>query len=567
MLRAVILAPARLVLALLAALAACAAPPADLVLRGGRIRTQDRAHPLAEALAVRDGRLVAVGSDANVAALVGPHTRVVELQGRTALPGLFDAHLHLAGLAEGERRADLVGTASEAEVVARVAAHAAHLAPGAWVLGRGWDQNDWADTAFPTHAALSAALPDRPAALWRVDGHALLANAAALALAGVTEDTPDPPGGRILRDAGGRPSGVLVDNAMTLVETHVPPLSAAELRDALPRVVAGLHRLGITAVADAGVPLSRARAYAELAREGRLELRVHVMLDADDPAVWTDSPGLPARNLDGRGRVSVRAVKAYADGALGSRGAALLAPYADDPTQSGLLLTPPERFAALAERCLRAGWQLCTHAIGDRANRLVLDAYAAALAAVPPLERAVPDPRLRIEHAQVLDPADVPRFGQLGVVASMQALHQSSDCPWAGARLGAERERYAYAWRALLDAGALLCGGSDAPVESPDPLLALHAFVARPDPGGRSPGGWHTEQALTREEALAALTTWAAQACFEESRLGRLVPGMAADVVVLSGDPLEVPVEALPDLRVDLTVFDGRVVHERATSP
>ncbi|MBM3984967.1 MAG: amidohydrolase family protein, partial [Planctomycetes bacterium] len=215
----------------------------------------------------------------------------------------------------------------------------------------------------------------------------------------------------------------------------------------------------------------------------------------------------------------------------------------------------------------RAGWQLSTHAIGDRGNRLVLDTYAAALAAVPPLERAVPDPRLRIEHAQVLDPADVPRFGQLGVAASVQALHQSSDCPWAGARLGPERERGAYAWRALVDSGALLCGGSDAPVESPDPLAAFHAFVARPDPSGRSPGGWHPEQALTRVEALSAMTTWAAQACFEEARLGRLAPGMAADVVVLSGDPLDVPVEQLPDLRVDLTVFDGRIVHQRAPAP
>jgi predicted amidohydrolase YtcJ len=537
------------------------------VLRGGRIRTQDPARPLASALAARGGRVVVVGSDAEVAGLVGPHTRVVELHGRTALPGLFDAHLHLAGLAEGVRRVDLVGTRSEAEVVARVAAHAAQSPPAAWVLGRGWDQNDWADTAFPTHAALSAAVPGRPAALWRVDGHALLANAAALELAGVGAHTPDPPGGRILRDAQGLPTGVLVDNAMTLVEAHVPPPSAAELRDALPRVVADLHRLGLTAVADAGASLARAREYAGLAREGRLELRVHVMLDADDPAVWSDTPGLPTPDLDGHGRVAVRAVKAYADGALGSRGAALLAPYADEPSQSGLLLTPPERLAALAERCLRAGWQLSTHAIGDRANRLVLDTYAAALAAVPPLERAVPDPRLRIEHAQVLDPADIPRFGQLGVLASMQALHQSSDCPWAGARLGPGRERGAYAWRALVDAGALLCGGSDAPVESPDPLAAFHAFVTRPDPSGRWPGGWHAEQALTRAEALSAMTSWAAQACFEEARLGRLAPGMAADVVVLSGDPLEEPVERLRDLQVDLTVFDGRIVHERTPTP
>jgi len=554
-------------LAAVVLLAACAAPPADLVLRGGRLHTQDPARPLATALAARGGVLVAVGDDADVAPLIGPRTRVVELAGRSAVPGLFDAHLHLAGLAEGVRRVDLLGTASEAEVVARVAARAAQSAPGAWVLGRGWDQNDWPVPEFPTHAALSAAVPAQPVALWRVDGHALLANAAALELAGVRADTPDPPGGRILRDAQGRPTGVLVDAATALVEAHVPPLSREELRAALPQVVAGLHRRGVTSVADAGVSWATAQEYAALARDGGLELRVHVMLDADDPVVWHDTPGLPSDDLGGTGRVAVRAVKAYADGALGSRGAALLEPYADDPGNTGLLLTPPERLAALAERCLRAGWQLGTHAIGDRANRLVLDTYAAALAAVPPLERAVPEPRLRIEHAQVLDPADVPRFAQLGVVASMQALHQSSDCPWAAARLGPGRVRGAYAWRALVDAGALLCGGSDAPVEPADPLLGLHAFVARPDPSGRSPGGWHPEQALTRAEALAALTSWAAQANFAEARLGRLAPGLAADVVVLSGDPLALPAEELRTLRVELTVFDGRVVHAAGGTP
>lgn len=548
-------------------LAACAAPPADLVLRGGRIRTQDPARPLASALAARDGLLVAVGDDADVAGLIGPHTRVVDLAGRTALPGLFDAHLHLSGLCEASRRVDLLGTTSEAEVVARVAARAAHTPPGEWVLGRGWDQNDWERREFPSHAALAAAVPRHPVALWRVDGHALLANAAALELAGVDAATPDPPGGLILRDAAGDPTGVLVDAATALVEAHVPPLGADALRDALPQVAAELHRLGLTAVTDAGASWAEAQLYAQLARADRLPLRVHVMLHADDPAVWQDTPGLPAADLDGRGRVAVRAVKAYADGALGSRGAALLEPYADDPGNSGLLLTPPERLLALTERCLRAGWQLGTHAIGDRANRLVLDTYAAALARVPPLERAVPEPRLRIEHAQVLDPADIPRFGQLGVIASMQALHQSSDCPWAGERLGPTREQGAYAWRRLVDSGALLCGGSDAPVERPDPLAGLHAFVARPDPSGRSPGGWHPAQALTRAEALSALTTWAAQASFAEDRLGRLAPGLAADLVVLSGDPLEVPADLLPALRVELTVFDGRVVHEAASAP
>jgi len=545
-------------------LAACAAPPADLVLRGGRIVTMDSQQPQAQALAARDGVLVVVGSDAEVAPLIGPHTQVVELAGRAAYPGFFDAHLHLSGLAEATRRADLVGTASEAEVVARTVQRAAACAPGEWALGRGWDQNDWPDTAFPTHAALSAALPDRPAVLWRVDGHALLANAAAMAAAHVDASTPDPEGGRILRDAAGAPTGVFVDNAMDLITAVVPPASREQLAAGLEATIADLHRHGITAVTDAGTTLATAQAFGDLAREGRFDLRAHVMLASDEPAVWTDTPGVPCDDLTGQGLIAVRAVKAYADGALGSRGAALLAPYSDDPGNTGLLLIAPEKLEALAERCLRAGWQLGTHAIGDRGNRMTLDAYEAALAAVPPLQRAVPDPRLRIEHAQVLAPEDIPRFGRLGVIASMQALHQTSDMPWAGQRLGPDRERGAYAWRALVDSGARLCGGSDAPVEQPDPLRGFHANVTRRDEHEQPPGGWHPEQCLTRAEALASITSWAASACFAEERLGRLSPGMAADVVVLSDELLSVPEERLLDVRVEATIFAGRVVYERA---
>jgi len=548
-------------------LAACAAPPADLVLRGGRILTMDPEQPEATALAARGGVLVAVGGEADVADLIGPNTEVVELAGRTACPGFFDAHLHLPGLAQGARRVDLAGTRSETEVVARAAARAAETPPGGWILGRGWDQNDWELAEFPTHAALSAALPDRPAVLERIDGHAVLANAVAMQRAGISAGTPDPEGGRILRGADGAPTGVFLDNAAALVERVVPEFSREDLAAGLPSVIEDLHRRGITSVADAGVSLEQAQLYAELARAGRFELRAHVMLSADDPAVFADAAGLPSADLTGQGRVALRAVKAYADGALGSRGAALLAPYADDPDNSGLLLTPPEQLEALAEHCLRTGWQLATHAIGDFGNRVTLDAYAAALAAVPPLQRAVPEPRFRIEHAQVLAQQDVPRFAQLGVIASMQALHQTSDMPWAEARLGPVRVAGAYAWRALLDTGARLCGGSDAPVETPDPLLGFRANVTRADARGQPPGGWHPEQRLSRAEALASITSWAAYACFAEERVGALRPGLAADTVVLSDDPLLVPDERLADLRVELTVFDGRVVYARDGGP
>jgi predicted amidohydrolase YtcJ len=553
-------------LSLLLLLCACSAPSADLVLRGGQILTMDPRQPRATALAIGHGVILAVGSDEDVAPLIAGRTQVVELAGRTACPGFFDAHLHLCALAEESWRVDLVGTGSEAEVVDRVAQRAAGAPPGEWITGRGWDQNDWAVKDFPTQAALSAAVPDRPVALWRIDGHALLANAQALERADIGPATIDPEGGRIVRDAAGVPTGLLVDNAMRLVTDTLPAPEPEALKAALGGTIQALHRQGITSVADMGVPLRTAELYGEMAREGRFPLRVEVLLDASEPVVWNDTPGLPTDDLTGDGLIAVRGVKAYADGALGSRGAALLEPYADDPSQSGLMLTTARREQSLATRCLKAGWQLATHAIGDAAVHLVLDAYESALRAVPPLQRAVPEPRLRIEHAQIVAPADVPRFGKLNVIASMQALHQTSDAPWAEARVGPERIAGAYAWRSLLDTGARLCGGSDAPVERADPLKGFHANVTRRDEQEQPEGGWHPEQRMTREEALASITSWAAHACFVEGRRGMLRAGKDADVVVLSADPLAVPEAELLQLRVEATIFAGHLVYERTPS-
>lgn len=553
-------------LAWLLLLAACSAPPADLVLRGGHVITMNPRQAEATALAARDGVIIAVGSDEEIAPLVGGRTQVIELAGRTACPGFFDAHLHLTGMAEESWQVDLLGTTSEAEVVQRVAERAAPGSTEAWILGRGWDQNDWAVKDFPTRAALDAAVPDQPVALWRVDGHALLVNGVVLGRAGINSFTADPEGGRIVRDADGVPTGVLVDRATELVERIVPEPEPEDLKSALLGVINGLHRHGITSVADMGVTLATAEVYGEMAREGRFDLRAEVMLNVSEPVVWNDTVGLPTPDLTGQGLIAVRGVKAYADGALGSRGAALLEPYADDPEQSGLLITIQPRLRLMAERCLKAGWQMATHAIGDRGVRTVLDAYGAALKAVPPLQRAVPEPRFRIEHAQVVAAADVPRFRGLGVTASMQALHQTSDMPWAEARLGPERVKGAYAWRALLDAGAQFCGGSDAPVELPDPLAGFHASVTRRDGQEQPEGGWHPEQCMTREEALASITSWAAHACFTDDRRGVLQPGKDADIVVLSGDPLTAPESELLALRVEATIFAGRVVYERTPS-
>jgi len=561
-----------LLLAAVLAVSACAAPggtdgdglgaPADLLFTGGPVHTLTDAGTVS-ALAVRDGRIAWVGDARDAGAWLGPTTRRVDLAGRALLPGFADSHLHLEGVAAQLADVDLVGTASYAAVVAATAARAALQPDGTWVRGRGWDQNDWPDTAFPHHGPLSAAVPDHPVLLTRIDGHALLANAAALRAAGVDRDTPAPPGGRILRDAEGAPTGVFVDDAMDLFDGLVPPPSDDQR---LARLVEAAHLLnayGLTSVHDAGTYLDTVRLYEELARRGDLTLRLHVMLRADEPALRDPDDELPTDDLTGQGLVKVRAIKLSADGALGSRGAALLEDYADEPGHRGLVLADHAEVLELARFALADGWQLATHAIGDRANRVVLDAYEEALAAPP----ADVDPRFRVEHAQILHPEDVPRFAALGVLPSMQAQHQTSDMPWAGERLGEARLAGAYAWRALRDAGSILPGGSDAPVEVPDPILGLHAAVTRTDVTGHPPGGWHPEQRLTREEALRHLTTWPAFASFDEDRLGALAPGMAADLVVLSGDPLAVPEDALPGLVVELTVFDGRVVHERGRSP
>jgi len=560
-------------LALVALLAAaCASPmppappvPADLLLLHGVLRTLDPLQPLAQALAARDGVIVFVGSNEDAAAFQGPRTQVIELNGRTACPGFTDSHMHLSGFARTLAEVDLVGTRSEAEVVALTAAAAAGAPPGRWILGRGWDQNDWTAIDFPVHDRLSAAVPDHPVALSRVDGHALLVNAAAMAAAGLDASTPDPPGGRLLRDAHGAPTGVLIDNAMALVDSLVSEPDPADLALGVRRVLAELHRHGITSVHDAGVPWRDVEVYADLARRGQFPLRVHVMLDGTLEDSWRTDRGVPTDDLTGQGLIAVRAMKFYADGALGSRGAALHEDYSDDPGNRGLLLTEPAALEAACERALRGGWQVATHAIGDRGNTLALDAYEHAFAAVPPSQRKPggADPRFRIEHVQVLAAADVPRFADLGVIASMQCQHQTSDMPWAEARLGPERVKLAYAWRSLLDAGARLTGGSDCPVEQPDPLAAFRAAVTRLDGQGEPFGGWHREQAMTRTEALASITAWPAYAAFQERRLGSLAVGKRADIVVLSEDPLSVPEGRLGGLAVEATIFDGALVYEQ----
>jgi predicted amidohydrolase YtcJ len=546
---------------LLTLLLAGTPPAADLLLEGGTVYLAADARPQKASIAIDDGRIVFIGDSAKAAKLV-PGARVVDLKGAFVFPGFADAHLHLLGIGKGLETANLRGAADAAAAATRVAEAAAKLPPGAWAEGRGWDQNLWPVKQFPDARDLDAVLPDRPAAARRVDGHALWVNTAALKAARIDASTKDPDGGRILRRADGSPSGVLVDNAMELAVKAMPEATSADRERWLAAGANACARVGLTEVQDAsGYDADGVAALEHLASRGALPIRVYATV-SPDPAQLTAFLAKGARIGGGPDFLTVRAIKAYADGALGSRGAALLEDYSDEPGHRGLLLTPPERLAAVALEARKAGWQLWVHAIGDRGNRIVLDAYQSAASAAPSAPEGGQRPR--IEHAQVIAPDDFPRFARIGVIASIQPTHATSDMVWAEARLGPSRIDGAYAWRRLKNAGARLAGGSDAPVESENPIEGLYAAVTRQDASGRPPGGWRVDQALSRAEAVALFTSDAAYAAFEEKWRGKIAAGAAGDLTVLSGDPLTVPAEKILAIRPVLTVVGGRVVYEAA---
>jgi predicted amidohydrolase YtcJ len=526
---------------------------ADLLVTGGRIETLDPAQPQAAALVVTGSRIVAVGSRDDVALYVGSRTRVVDLRGGLAVPGLVDAHAHLAGLGASLEQIDLRGATSVQEVVARCQAGDQGQA---WILGRGWDQNLWADSAMPTHAALTAAFPDRPVWLRRVDGHAGWANLAALQAAGIGDDTRAPAGGEILRDAKGRPTGVLVDAAMGLLSP--PPPSEPDLQRQLLAAQDHVVRRGLTGVHDMGIGPDTDAVYERLRASADPQARLSLRVTAYAAQDWfaTLSPDRPRPMLGGDLRYRLAGVKLYADGALGSRGAAMLADYSDRPGHRGLMQNSPAQLGALCRKAAAERWQVATHAIGDAANRAVLDEYEKALA------DAGDDPRWRIEHAQIVDPADIPRFAALGVVASMQPTHATSDMPWVPARVGPARLWGAYAWRSFLDAGVALAFGSDFPVELPDVTHGLYAAITRQDPKGEPAAGWQPEQRLSIREALAAFSSGAAHAAHDEADRGRLAAGYLADISCFDRDLTRVEPAQLRDATARATIIGGDVVFE-----
>ncbi|MEO8191709.1 MAG: amidohydrolase [Acidobacteriota bacterium] len=530
----------------------------DLLLEGGTVYDSARSSGHAASVLIRGGRILFVGSPAQ-ARKRAPSARAVSVAGGFVFPGWTDAHGHLAGLGKSLETADLKGTPNPSEAAKRVAAVAAKLPPAAWAEGRGWDQNRWPGGGYPDARDLDATVPDRPAVARRVDGHAIWVNGVALRVAGIGASTADPPGGRILRRPDGSPSGVLVDNAMALVDRAMPAPSPGDFERQIVAASRACARLGLTSVQDAsGYGPSEIESLRKLADRGELPLRIYATVS---PAAAT----LPAelargvRTGGGNDFLTVRAIKAYADGALGSRGAALLGDYSDEPGNRGLLVTPPERLAAVALEARRAGWQLWIHAIGDRGNRVALDAFTSAREAEPKAPLGAGRPR--IEHAQVIAREDIPRFAREGVIASVQPTHATSDMEWAEKRLGADRIAGAYAWRRLLAAGARLAGGSDFPVESENPLLGFYAAITRQDAAGRPAGGWRPEERLSRAKALALFTSDAAFAAFEEDRRGRIAPGFEADLTVFASDPMRVAASEIPSIRTLMTVVGGRIAH------
>jgi len=547
--------------ALVASLAAAAAPPAVLF-EGGTIHTGNPAQPRAEVVLAIGPRIAYVGDAATARGRAPAGTRVVDLAGKTLLPGLTDSHAHLADIGWRELGFDLTGVESVAALQRRLAERAAKDA-SPWIVGSNWIESKWVPAVFPTRADLDAVVRDRPVYLDRVDGHAAIVNSKALEVAGITRDTPDPPGGQILRDpATGEPTGMLVDNAMDLAWRHVPPRSDEEQVRALEAGAAHYVSLGWTQLQEAGTTWHEVDQLCRLYAAGRLKLRVYAAIGGPSQ----DAERLLAAGRDYRScdpRLTVRAIKLYMDGALGSRGAALEAPFSDAPDSRGLYVTPPEEVYRIAVAGLRRGIQVETHAIGDRGNRVALDQYEKAFAAVPAAERPVADPRFRIEHAQVLADSEVPRFAKLGVIASMQTSHAISDMLFAPARLGPERIGGAYAWRKVLDAGGRIAGGTDAPVEAGDPRVEFYAAITRRTLEGFAGPDWGLDQRLTREEALGILTQGGAYAAFEEGERGTIEAGKLADFSVYDADWMTAPEAAIPRSQPLMTVIGGEVVWER----
>jgi predicted amidohydrolase YtcJ len=528
------------------------AQPVDLIVYNAKIYTVDASFSTAEAMAVKEGRIVATGTTKSIRSAYAA-TKTYDAKGRFIYPGFIDAHAHFTGYGLGLQSADLVGTTSWHGVLKELQSFAETHKEG-WLIGRGWDQNDWPVKEFPTNKALDSLFPGRPVFLERVDGHAAIANSNALALAGVKAG--DAITGGTVETANGRLTGVLIDNAVNTVSAKIPSPTAAQLAKALQEAQQACFAVGLTTVSDCGVDYKTVLFMDSLQKQGSLQMRLYAMLsDAAENYQFAKQRGKLKTDF-----LNVRSFKVYADGALGSRGACLLQPYSDKPDWSGFLLSPPQHFDSVAQVINNLDFQICTHAIGDSGNRTVLQIYAKHL-------NGKNDKRWRIEHAQVVNSADFAMFGAYSIIPSVQPTHATSDMYWAGERLGKARERGAYAYKQLLQQNGWLPLGTDFPVENISPFKTFYAAVWRQDAKGFPQNGYHRENALMREEALRGITVWAARSQFEEGEKGSLEKGKFADFVVLDTDLIKAAPKTVIETKVLATFVGGRKQFEREYQP
>jgi predicted amidohydrolase YtcJ len=533
----------------------------DLIFINGNIYTVNERQSHVEAIAVKKDRIAFVGSTEDAKKLASDKTRIVDLRGRTVVPGMTDSHCHIFGIGEREMNLNLEGTNSRDDFLAKVKGRVAQTERGKWIIGRGWIETFWKPPQFPSHTDLDKIAPDNPVFLTRADGHASVANSAALKIAKIDKNAPNPFGGEILK-TNGEPNGMLLDNAQDLVEKNIPKPTQGEREQALLTGISREIGLGWCEIQNAGSHKEDIDLIRKAFANGKAKIRF---------INCVYGPGDDAQNFLREGSTinafnhhfTQRTIKVIFDGALGSRGAALLKPYSDAPETSGYLTEKPEQLRPMFEEALRRGLQVETHAIGDRTNRTILDLYEAAFKAIPPDERKIAEPRWRVEHAQILDPSDLPRFAKLGVIPSMQPSHAISDLFFAPKRLGMDRLAGAYAWQSLLKSGSIICGGSDAPVERGEPMIEFYAAVARKSVKGFSGEGWHPEQIVSRDQALKMFTIWPAYAAFEEDDKGSIEPGKLADFTVLSADIMKLPEPEILNTRAEMTVIGGEILYQR----
>lgn len=531
------------------------AEAADSIYSGGPIYTADDARAMVETVAVRDGVIVYAGDAASLPeGLTGEATLSVDLDGAAMYPGFTDAHVHVLGLGARERLLNLEGTSSIADLQARVADAAEGLPEGTVLQGRGWIETHWPEDRFPNRQDLDEVAPDIAVFLTRADGHALVANSLALDMAGITADSVAPEGGDILRDEDGEPTGMLIDAAMGPVGALGSNFEGEDRANVYMEGAWSAARYGWTGAHDMSVPWADVAMIEAMSEDLPVRVYISANPDAFGPLVRD------GHVISDNGRVIARAIKLYMDGALGSRGAALLTPYSDDPANSGLMLSREDETLSGMVTALQEGIQLNIHAIGDRGNQLLLDWIEEAQAVVPEDQRAIVDARWRDEHTQIVDPSDIPRFAELGVIPSMQPSHAIGDLFFAPDRLGQDRLDGAYAWRALIDSGVVIAGGSDAPVERGDPRIEFYAAVARRGLDGTQTEDWRPDQAVTRQEALRMFTAWPAYASFREDEVGRIAEGLRADFTVFSDDIMTIPEEDILTVEPVMTVLDGEIV-------